>query len=73
MKNAVLSEQEFIIDYERALMTLPDHQLWIWLMYRQGHTQEYIGAKLGVTQSDIAYHLGKTSVYLRRWINDEEE
>ncbi|MEJ2068770.1 MAG: hypothetical protein P8Y09_12680 [Deltaproteobacteria bacterium] len=71
--HTVLSEQEFVIDYERALMRLPDHQLWIWLMYRKGYTQEYIGMKLGVTQSDIAYHIGKTMVYLRALLNDEKE
>lgn len=71
--HTVLSEQEFIIDYERALMTLPDHQLWIWLMYRKGYTQKYIGMKLGVTQSDIAYHIGKTMMCLKALINDEKE
>jgi DNA-directed RNA polymerase specialized sigma24 family protein len=53
-----------LIDYERALLTLPDRELWIWLMYRRGYTQEYIGGRLGVTQSDVAYHIGRVRRYL---------
>jgi len=49
----------FAIDYERALMQLEDTDLWVWLMYRRGYTQEWIGDRLGVSQSDIAYHLGQ--------------
>ena len=71
--NTVLSAQEFIIDYERALLTIPDHQLWIWLMYRRGYTQKHIGIMLGVTQSDIAYHIAKTMICLKKWFNDEKE
>ncbi len=71
--NTVLSAQDFIIDYERALLTIPDHQLWIWLMYRRGYTQEHIGIMLGVTQSHIAYHIAKTLMYLQEWFNDEKE
>ncbi len=69
----VLSAQDFIIDYERALLTLPDRQLWIWLMYRKGYTQEHIGIMLGVTQSNIAYHIAKTLMCLKGWFNDEKE
>ena len=49
----------FAIDYERALMGLSDTDLWVWLMYRRGYTQEWIGERLGVSQSDVAYHLGQ--------------
>lgn len=57
-------ENNSLIDYESALMGLPDKQLWIWLMHRKGYTQDDIGGRLGVTQSDVAYHIGKVTKYL---------
>ncbi len=60
------------MDYEKALMALPDRELWIWLMYRMGYTQKYIGVRLGVTQSDVAYHIARILKYLARWVSYEE-
>jgi DNA-directed RNA polymerase specialized sigma subunit len=64
-------EKHFEVDYERALMDLSDRELWIWLMYRRGYSQDYIGKSLGVTQSDVAYHIDRIQEYLRRRINEE--
>jgi len=63
---------DFLMDYEKALMALPDRELWIWLMYRMGYTQKYIGVRLGVTQSDVAYHIARILKYLARWVSYEE-
>ena len=63
---------DFLMDYEKALMALPDRELWIWLMYRMGYTQKYIGVSLGVTQSDVAYHIARILKYLAGWVGYEE-
>jgi DNA-directed RNA polymerase specialized sigma subunit len=64
--------RDFLMDYEKALMALPDRELWIWLMYRMGYTQKYIGVSLGVTQSDVAYHIARILKYLARWVGYEK-
>ena len=64
-------ERNFAVDYERALMEMPDMELWIWLMYRRGYSQQYIGTSLGVTQSDVAYHVERIQDHLRRRVNEE--
>lgn len=61
----------FAIDYERALMQLSDTDLWVWLMYRRGYTQEWIGERLGVSQSDVAYHLGQIVSELGGRLHDD--
>jgi len=69
VQNGFFQMRNFIIDYERALSKLSDRELWIWLMYRRGYTQRYIGERLGVTQSDVAYHVGKIVRFLERTLN----
>ncbi|MBN2224986.1 MAG: hypothetical protein JW765_09955 [Deltaproteobacteria bacterium] len=66
------AEKNFAMDYERALMEMPDIELWIWLMHRRGYSQDYIGGSLGVTQSDVAYRLDRIQNYLKRRVNEEE-
>ena len=63
-------ERNFAVDYERALMDMPDMELWIWLMYRRGYSQDYIGRSLGVTQSDVAYHIERIQDYLKQRVNE---
>lgn len=66
------ADKNFVVDYERALLGMPDTDLWIWLMYRRGYSQDYIGNSLGVTQSDVAYHVERIQEYLKRHVNEEE-
>lgn len=66
------AEHNFVVDYERALMAMPDMELWIWLMHRRGYSQGYIGDSIGVTQSDVAYRIDRIQDYLKRRVNEEE-
>ena len=66
------AENNFVVDYERALLDMPDVELWIWLMHRRGYTQGYIGESLGVTQSDVAYRIERIQDYLTRRVNEEK-
>jgi DNA-directed RNA polymerase specialized sigma subunit len=70
--DSFLIERNFILDYERALMEMPDMELWIWLMYRRGYSQYYIGKSLGVTQSDVAYYIERILNYLAWRVNEEQ-
>jgi DNA-binding MarR family transcriptional regulator len=66
------AERNFVVDYERALMDMPDMELWIWLMHRRGYSQGYIGDSIGVTQSDVAYRIDRIQNYITRRVNEEE-
>jgi hypothetical protein len=54
-----LPSECFFSRYEKALMALPDEDLWIWLMHRSGKRQDWIAEKLGLSQSAVSHRIKK--------------
>jgi DNA-directed RNA polymerase specialized sigma24 family protein len=61
-----LPSESFFMRYEKALMELPDDDLFIWLMHRAGKSQEWIADKLSLSQSTVSLRIRKIEHYFVR-------
>lgn len=68
-----LPSESFFLRYERALMELPDDDLFIWLMHRTGKSQEWIARKLNISQSAVSHRIKKIERHFRRQITGRAE
>ncbi len=61
-----LPSESFFLRYEKALMELPDEDLYIWLMHRAGRSQQWIARTLSISQSGVSVRIKKIEGYFRK-------
>ena len=68
-----LPSESFFSRYEKALMELPDDDLFVWLMHRAGKSQEWIARKLNLSQSAVSHRIKKIERHFRRRVTGRVE